>query len=295
MKLSILVVSLVLLFGTILTSANAPQNRYDAENRPRIFREGETHRYFFWHDREGWHLRTTTARERHHFEGEITAEGGSIRDLRGYSLEHNDWLKVSQENRRISFDLSTEAGIDGFDFRTDARELRVQLLMDGKERPEHIFIGANSVNPDTLPFVISNPEYRSGAIKVETYGQPAGMGPGSTHRYLLWRDRGNLWHLRTTTTRQRHTFTGEIEAEAGKVFDLRAISAERRDWVSQQGSNKIFFDLTTQGDIDGFDFRTDASELKFRLKLDGVETPQNVYIGERGNNPPEIPFILLAR
>ena len=56
------------------------------------------------------------------------------------------------------FDLSTDEGLDGFDFLTDAQNLRFRLLMDGKERPELVYVGLTGTNPRTLPFAVPNPD-----------------------------------------------------------------------------------------------------------------------------------------
>src|SRR5207253_470940 len=101
--------------------------------------------------------------------------------------------------RRIDFDLTTDRGLDGFDFHTDATNVRFKLLMDNKERPQLVFIGARGANPNTVPFIMHNPEARPPAAALVTLGKPHGMGPGSPHRYLVWREKNGLWHVRTTT------------------------------------------------------------------------------------------------
>jgi hypothetical protein len=91
------------------------------------------------------------------------------------------------------------------------------------------------------------------------------MGAGSSKRFVLWRENNGLWHLRTTTGRNQHRFSGEITAEGGIISELSPISAEKKDWVTAKDPKRIIFNLNTNGAIDGFDFRTTASNLKFSL------------------------------
>src|SRR5262245_9347193 len=72
-------------------------NQLNPEGQPRNFKAGETHRYFVWHDREGWHLRTTTARQRHRFHGEVIAIEGLITELRPLPGERFDKVKLSPD------------------------------------------------------------------------------------------------------------------------------------------------------------------------------------------------------
>src|SRR5687767_14577792 len=76
---------LVAILGMVSASAQrggpqrGPQRGLNPEGQPRELRAGAPHRYYAWHDSQGWHLRTTTAGERHRFHGEIVAtDGGKI-------------------------------------------------------------------------------------------------------------------------------------------------------------------------------------------------------------------------
>jgi hypothetical protein len=292
------------LFVTVLglVSAGAyqrgPQRELNPEGQPEGFKAGVNHRYFVWHDREGWHLRTTTARERHRFHGEVVPDEGSIQDLRTFRRERGDWVTLGPNGSKVLFDLSTDEGLDGFDFRSNAQTLRFRLLMDGKERPELIFVGLTGNNPPAVPFAITNPEGKpKPPPPLLIVGKPEGMGPGSAHRFMIWQNRAGVWQLRTTTAGEMHNFSGEIEAEGGRFFDLKTEETERRDWVNldQARQNRITFMLVTKGAIDGFSFRTDAKNLKFKLILDGEARPKQVYIGPTGANPTSVPFTLPAK
>lgn len=277
-----------------------PQLDLNPKGQPRDMRAGAPHRYYVWHDHEGWHLRTTTARERHRFHGEVIADQGAIQNVRTFKRERGDWVRVDADGRKVFFDLSTDEGLDGFDFRTEAQSLRFRLFMDGKDRPELVFVGLTGAHPNNVPFALLNPDAKPVPAQppaaLNPVGKPEGMGPGSTHRYLVWRSPRGVWHVRTTTAREKHTFTGNIEIEGGRVLNLTPVSTERKaDWVSIASPDRISFTLTTSGEIDGFDFTTDGRAIKFGISIDGVGRANQVYIGARATNPPSIPFTLPAK
>ena len=45
--------------------------------------------------------------------------------------------------------------MDGFDFRSNSGHFTFQLLIDGREMPNRIFIGKNNRNPSKLPFTLT--------------------------------------------------------------------------------------------------------------------------------------------
>jgi len=54
-------------------------------------------------------------------------------------------------------------------FLTDSQNVRFRLLMDGKERPELVYVGLTGNNPRTLPFAVANPD-----AKIENTGCESG-------------------------------------------------------------------------------------------------------------------------
>jgi hypothetical protein len=299
-----IVLLIVLGLGSASGYQRTAQPNLNPEGQPQALKIGATHRFYVWHDKDGWHLRTTTARDRHRFHGEVVADDGSIRELRTFQRERNDWVKAAPNGEKVFFDLSTDEGIDGFDFRSDSQNLRFRLFMDGKERPELVFVGLTGSNPSTVPFALTNPEGKPKQLTplprptpLSPLGRPDNMGPGSTHRFLVWRNKNGLWQLRTTTAGEQHNFSGEILAEGGRIFDLQTAETEKRDWVLLANTNpgRITFNLVTKGTIDGFQFRTDAKSLKFTLKIDGEVRVKQIYIGSTGTNPVAMPFTLEAQ
>jgi hypothetical protein len=266
-----------------------------AEGKPRDLREGESHRYYVWRDDQGWHVRTTTGRTKHFFEGVITSLGGKIQNYGTFLLENKDIVRVNSNRTQLSFRFATDKGIDGFDFQTDAETLRFDMKLDGERRADVIYLGLNGENPKSASFELnartSTNTGTSTTALIDAFGHPEGMGEGSTKRFLIWRT-NNVWHLRTTTAKNKHTFSGEIIADKGSITELNTVSTERRDWVSLKDPKRIFFELTTEGGIDGFDFRSSATNLKFILTIDGQTKSELVYIGSRASNPSAIPFTL---
>ncbi len=299
-RFAVIVGLIITLSFATLAQRGTPARKLNPEGQPRGMGKGSTHRYLIWHDNQGWHLRTTTAREKHRFHGELVVEEGRLTDLRTIDREGRDWVQIAPGSGRIFFDLRTDADFDGFDFRSDAEKIRFRLFMDGKESPEQVYVGLTAANPTEIPFALVNPDFKSKPKitplppidRISPIGKPTGMGAGSSQRYIIWRESSGLWHLRTTTGRKQHSFNGEIEAEDGRIYEMRTVRAEKKDWATIDKQKRIVFDLVTNGAIDGFDFRTDAKSLKFRLNIDGEARTDNVYIGEKASNPPGMPFIL---
>src|SRR5262249_32464223 len=67
------------------------------------FRRGEWVRYAVWHDKNGGHLRTTTAKVEHVFKGRITVEVGRFEKVQSVHLEKtgklSDRWKLTEPER----------------------------------------------------------------------------------------------------------------------------------------------------------------------------------------------------
>jgi len=293
--LILLVTNLILVVAQNRPTALGP----DPVGQPKNLTSGQSHRFYVWRDDSGWHLRTTTGREKHFFAGVVTVVGGKVANFKTFQFEKKDTLKINSTRTQLAFDFATDTQIDGFDFQTDAQSVQFDLRMDGKRNADVIYVGSNGQSPRNIPFELSNktstPTGSGGVAElIIPFGQPAGMGAGSSQRFLIWRD-NNGWHLRTTTGRNKHTFSGEITADSGFISEVFAISTERKDWVILKDPRRVVFNLNTDGAIDGFDFRTNANNLRFNLNIDGKVRPNVVYIGSKAANPPTVPFTLSAK
>lgn len=130
------------------------------------------------------------------------------------------------------------------------------------------------------------------AFALDPKGKPKAMGPNSPSGFYLWQD-DKGWHVRTTTGNQKHHFVGEIVSEGGTVSGLKQYRDEQANWLKLQG-NKINFDLTTEQNIDGFDFQS-GGNLTFNLTLDDSNAAENVFVGTTGEHPSGVPFTVSAR
>jgi hypothetical protein len=153
-----------LLVGCALLAEAAQQDKnkggLDPRGRPEGFKEGDTARYAVWHDEHGWHLRTTTAKKKHHFTGKIEVEGGVLEHVHSFDLEKEgklaDHWKVSAKKHEVRFDFATDRGLDGINFHTskDAKRLIFTLHIDGKEETGRVYVGRRGQHPQTIPFTL---------------------------------------------------------------------------------------------------------------------------------------------
>ena len=137
----------------------AAEKRKDLDPRGR--REGsptdKPARYYVWHDRDGWHVRSCS-RLINQFQGTIRISGGTIRKCRPIGLDlrgkRPDRWALSKDRREITFHTFTSTAFDGFDFSVDTPEATVEfeLLINEKKMPRRIFIGRNGAHPTDVKF-----------------------------------------------------------------------------------------------------------------------------------------------
>jgi hypothetical protein len=109
--------------------------------QPASYKVGGTAGYYIWHDRSGWHLRTTTpSKEATVFSGRIVS-GGDIKALRVYKNEAADTVKVGANVMTFSF--KTHNHVDGIDFTVGCTSrLRFALSANGRPTPvRRIWLG----------------------------------------------------------------------------------------------------------------------------------------------------------
>jgi hypothetical protein len=133
----------------------------NVQGRPDHLDRGDGGSVYIWHADGGWHLRTTDVQKvAHHYTGSITVSpGASVTFLRPVMLEKDDRVWVSSDNV-IHYDLTTYAGVDGFDFRVSACDadrqhetLRFSLDYNGREQDTaRIKLGDRKANPPAATF-----------------------------------------------------------------------------------------------------------------------------------------------
>jgi hypothetical protein len=131
----------------------------DPKGEPKGFKAGDTVRYAVWHNKGGWHVRTTTAKKLHHFTGKILVEGGTIVGLEAHDLEFKgrfaDWWRLQENRHELLIDFKTDRGIDGINFQVSNEAVRIlfNLHVDGKHQKDLIHIGRAGLHPSVDPFI----------------------------------------------------------------------------------------------------------------------------------------------
>jgi hypothetical protein len=125
-------------------------------------------------------------------------------------------------------------------------------------------------------------------------GRPKGLVPGATEAFWIWQDKGDTWHVRTTTKTVLHRFQGSIVvAGAGTLAELKGTKLELNDHLRLKGNKAAHFDFSTQGHEDGFDFKTTGNQcVKFHLRIDGRAEPALINIGANNVHPARMHFKL---
>lgn len=103
-----------------------------ALGRPPGLRQDAPEGVWIWHDDDGWHLRTTSPKRPHHFQGVI-------------------WSMVGDD--RMVFDFHTHGREDGLDWKTSgAACVWFNITIDGEGTRDAVRIGARSVSPERHMF-----------------------------------------------------------------------------------------------------------------------------------------------
>lgn len=122
------------------------------EGKPANIEAGAEGGYYFWHDGQGLHLWVTDPENiDSHYTGTIATDG----TYSSVNLEQPEGDDSYQQvgAGELQFNLHTQSGIDGLDFTIDGGSyVRLDLYRDGNlTRTDHIWLGANSVNPEHNP------------------------------------------------------------------------------------------------------------------------------------------------
>lgn len=124
------------------------------QGEPRKFEVGGPAGYYVWHDRGGWHLRTTSPwRVGHTFTGRITSSD-DIEVLRIHKNEDADQVRL--EGEQISFSFDTHKHVDGVDFKVGCTEsVTFELQAEGYDVPApRIRLGLTGSAPSN-PFTVT--------------------------------------------------------------------------------------------------------------------------------------------
>lgn len=106
--------------------------------------------YWIWHEGDVWRVRSTAAGKPHRFQGSIEGLTGGILEVRPARSELRD--HVAQVGNSVQFDWDADdSSPRGFDARTTGGCLRVDLIVDGKRRPETLRSGRKAEVATRMP------------------------------------------------------------------------------------------------------------------------------------------------
>jgi len=142
-------------------------------------------------------------------------------------------------------------------------------------------------------------------------GQPEDSQEGKQAVYAVWHQDGN-WHVRACSRKgQQDTFTGEITIVKGKILSgefqglevaeqsggKKGKKAKNTDrlWLSKD-RRTLQFELKSIGKSDSFKFvvSPQATEIEFKILVNGAEASERVFIGKTGQHPEKLPLVLKA-
>ena len=121
----------------------------DAHGRPEYVKGP---RFELWKDKNHWNLRWTGAKRKHHFRGTLKAPNGEVFIVHRHKFDDED--RVWKKRKKVKFDAWAKKSYDGFSFKWTGDELVLNLEIDGRHSSRRIFIGRDSINPESTPFTI---------------------------------------------------------------------------------------------------------------------------------------------
>jgi hypothetical protein len=142
--------------GTTTAAVPCDEGHWPAtvQGQPERLHAGSTDGFYVWHDRYGWHLRTTTPQKSPHvFTGRIVSSD-NIKSVTMVRDEKDDRISIS--GHTLSFRFVTYAGIDGVNFTVGCtNSVAFDLKQGGNRIPAYrIFLGRYGRAPHN-PFTVS--------------------------------------------------------------------------------------------------------------------------------------------
>jgi len=124
------------------------------------------------------------------------------------------------------------------------------------------------------------------------WGKPSVHMEGNK-TFAIWADKGaETWYVRWTAGGKEHNFKGTITPMNGHFTNVELHGFEwAKDSISIDG-RKIEFDGSVGKGKDGFDFQLSNSAIGVRVdvSIDGQESVDKIWVGDKGRHPRSIPF-----
>jgi len=123
-------------------------------------------------------------------------------------------------------------------------------------------------------------------------GEPDMLNPNHIIGAFVWHDTSGF-HLRTTTTGDKHTFTGTIHTN-GHFLGVDDRFFRDKDYYHYIDQDTIEVQFTTEGRTVGIDLDVaDGDYMAFEINMDGNKiSPMEIFIGHSGWHPGDYKFTL---
>jgi hypothetical protein len=140
--------------GLFATGCRTFDPKHPLRGKPDV--DGTRPAYWIWVEDNVWHVRVTPGARPHRFQGSLTGVHGSVTDLTLTRPELAD--RVALNGASVQFDIDAggpdgpKKGTDGFSARVLGGCGRVDVLVDGKPRPDLVRLGPRGQQPRSVPF-----------------------------------------------------------------------------------------------------------------------------------------------
>ena len=138
---------------------------------------------------------------------------------------------------------------------------------------------------------------------MDPQGEPEGfhLRKGTTECFKVWHNPDG-WHVHVVNGKgsRDHRYEGTISVEGGVIENIRSNVPKKTgleaQWKHRTDRTEISFDFTTPEKEDGVSFKVSnaATAVRFSLKIDGKDVPDQILVGKRGDNPDSSSFSCAA-
>lgn len=127
---------------------------------------------------------------------------------------------------------------------------------------------------------------------IDPKGRPA-LPANNPASFIVWKSYSS-WHIRWVSTGEPHTYSGEVVANGGTLRKVSPLYPQSNKLKLKNSDRRIRFKSVDIIGFDGFDIKTDARKLKFKLKINGNSCRECIYIGKHSQNPRHSYFTLFS-
>jgi len=138
--------------------------------------------------------------------------------------------------------------------------------------------------------------------EMDPRGEPDGhLKKGTTECFKVWHNEDG-WHVRVVNGKgdRDHRYQGTITVENGVMEGITSHLARKNGaqsvWRQGPKKHEVSFDFATHEREDGMNFKVSkaATTIRFALKIDGRDLPDQIFVGRRGDNPESTTFVVDA-